>query len=211
MNELTVGDVYQDDCDCQGYSCYDPFACNFSTAGLQDDGLCTYVTEYEIVGSTDPFSSTLQEYTYTETPGSTYEWTVQGGSVTDGDGTSVLSVVWTDEGNGEICVVETTADGCVGQEVCLDVIVRLSSVQELPQGQVEVYPNPARDWLQLQWTGPVLNDARVVLRDAAGRVVLNQQVAEQETLDVSSFGAGSYVLEFSVPEFGSIQRQVVIQ
>ena len=211
MNELTVGDVYQDDCDCQGYSCYDPFACNFSTAGIQDDDLCSYVSEYGIVGNTDPYSATLQEYTYTETPGSTYEWTVQGGSVTDGDGTSILSVVWTDEGNGSVCVVETTADGCVGQEVCLDVLVRLSSVQELPQGQFEVYPNPARDWLQLQWTGPVLNNARVVLRDAAGRVVLSQQVAEQEALDVSSFGAGAYVLEFSVPEFGSIQRQVVIQ
>ena len=211
MNELTVGDVYQDDCDCQGYSCYDPFACNFSTAGIQDDDLCSYVSQYGIVGNTDPYSATLHEYTYTETPGSTYEWTVQGGSVTDGDGTSILSVVWTDEGNGSVCVVETTADGCVGQEVCLDVLVRLSSVQELPQGQFEVYPNPARDWLQLQWTGPVLNNARVVLRDAAGRVVLSQQVAEQEALDVSSFGAGAYVLEFSVPEFGSIQRQVVIQ
>ena len=191
MNELTVGDVYQDDCDCQGYSCYDPFACNFSTAGIQDDDLCSYVSQYGIVGNTDPYSATLQEYTYTETPGSTYEWTVQGGSVTDGDGTSILSVVWTDEGNGSVCVVETTADGCVGQEVCLDVLVRLSSVQELPQGQFEVYPNPARDWLQLQWTGPVLNNARVVLRDAAGRVVLSQQVAEQEALDVSSFGAGA--------------------
>ena len=211
MNELTVGDVYQEDCDCQGFSCYDPFACNFSTAGLQDDDLCSYVTEYDIVGSTDPFSSTLQVYTYTETAGSTYDWTVEGGSVTDGDGTSTLSVVWTDEGNGSICVVETTADGCVGQEVCLDVLVRLSSVQELPQGQLEVYPNPARDWLQVQWTGPVLNNASVVLRDAAGRVVLNQQVSERESLDVSSFEAGAYVLEFSVPEFGSIQRQIVIQ
>ena len=211
MNELTVGDVYQDDCDCQGYSCYDPFACNFSTAGIQDDDLCSYVSQYVIVGNTDPYSATLQEYTYAETPGSTYEWTVQGGSVTDGDGTSILSVVWTDEGNGSVCVVETTADGCVGQEVCLDVLVRLSSVKEFPQGQFEVYPNPARDWLQLQWTGPALNNARVVLRDAAGRVVLSQQVAEQEALDVSSFGAGAYVLEFSVPEFGAIQRQVVIQ
>ena len=211
MNDLTVGDVYQDDCDCQGFSCYDPFACNFSTAGLQDDDLCLYVTEYEIVGSTDPFSSTLQVYTYTETSGSSYEWTVEGGSVTDGEGTSALNVVWTEEGNGSICVVETTADGCVGQEVCLEVTVRLSSVQELPQGQFEAYPNPARDWLQVHWTGPVLNNARVVLRDAAGRIVLNRQVSEQESLDVSMLGDGVYVLEFSVPEFGSIQRQVVIQ
>ena len=184
---------------------------HFSTAGLQDDDLCFYVFQYDIEGTTDPFSSTLQVYTYTGTAGSTYEWTVDGGSVTDGDGTNVLNVVWTDEGNGSICVVETTVDGCVGQEVCLDVIVRLSSVQELPQGQFEVYPNPARDWLQLQWTGPVLHGARILLRDASGRVVMDEQVAEQESLDVSSLGAGAYVLEFTVPEWGSIQRQVVIQ
>ena len=136
---------------------------------------------------------------------------MEGGSVTDGDGTSTLDVVWTEEGNGSICVVETTADGCVGSEVWVDVTVRLSSVQELPQGQLEIYPNPARDWLQLLWTGPVLNNACIVLRDASGRVVLNQNVSERESLDVSSFGAGAYVLEFAVPEFGSIQRQVVIQ
>ena len=211
MDELTVGDVYQEDCDCQGYSCYDPFACNFSTAGLQNDDLCFYVSEYEIEGNADPFSSTLQVYTYTETVGSTYEWTVVGGDVTDGQGTSVLNVVWNEEGDGSICVVETTAEGCVGQEVCFDVFVRLSSVQELPQGKFEVYPNPARDWLLLQWTGPSLNNAQVLLRDGSGRTVIAQQVAEQEALDVSSLSAGAYVLEFSVPEFGSIQRQVVIQ
>lgn len=211
MDELTVGDVYQEDCDCQGYSCYDPFACNFSTAGLQNDDLCFYVSEYEIEGNADPFSSTLQVYAYTETAGSTYEWTVVGGSVTDGQGTSVLNVVWTEEGDGSICVVETTAEGCVGQEVCFDVFVRLSSVQELPQGKFEVYPNPARDWILLQWTGPSLNNAQVLLRDGSGRTVIAQQVAEQESLDVSSLSAGAYVLEFSVPEFGSIKRQVVIQ
>ena len=211
MSDLTVGDVYQDDCDCKGYSCYDPFACNFSTDGLQDDGLCFYVSEFEIEGNTDPYSSTLQSYTYAETPGSTYEWTVEGGSVTDGDGTGTLSVVWTEEGDGLVCVVETTAEGCVGPEVCFEVTVRLSSVQELPQGTFDVFPNPARDWLQLQWTGPTLNDAHILLRDATGRSVLRQQVGEREALDVSGFSAGAYLLEFTVPEYGSIQRQVVIQ
>ena len=99
----------------------------------------------------------------------------------------------------------------MGPEVCFEVTVRLSSVQELPQGTFDVFPNPARDWLQLQWTGPTLNDAHILLRDATGRSVLRQQVGEREALDVSGFSAGAYLLEFTVPEYGSIQRQVVIQ
>lgn len=211
MNELTLGDVYQQDCDCQGYSCYDPFACNFNVAGVQDDDLCEYVPEYEIVGSTNPFSSTLQEYTYSGASGSTYEWTVEGGSITDGNGTDALNVVWTEAGQGEVCVTETTEDGCVGSEVCLDVFVVLSSVGELPQGELSLFPNPAQDWLQLAWTGQNLNNAHVILRDATGRIVKAQQVSEQETLDVSSLTSGTYHLEFTAPDYGTIQRQVVIQ
>jgi len=206
-----VGDVYQQDCDCQGYSCYDPFACNFSVAGVQDDDLCEYVPEYEIVGSTNPFSSTLQEYTYSGASGSTYDWTVEGGSITDGNGTDALNVVWTEAGQGEVCVTETTEDGCVGSEVCLDVFVVLSSVGELPQGELSIFPNPAQDWRQLAWTGQSLNNAHVIFRDATGRIVKVQQVSEQETLDVSSLTSGTYHLEFTAPDYGTIQRQVVIQ
>ena len=211
MNELTVGDVYQDDCDCKGYSCYDPFACNFSTAGLQDDDLCFYVLNMTLLAALIPFSSTLQTYTYTELQA----------APTSGLWKEAVSLTVTErapwmwfgpkKGMARFVSLKPQPTGAWVQEVCLDVTVRLSSVQELPQGQLEIYPNPARDWLQLQWTGPVLNNACIVLRDASGRVVLSQHVAEQESLDVSSFGAGAYVLEFSVPEFGSIQRQVVIQ
>ena len=211
MNDLTEGDVFQQDCDCQGYSCFDPFACNFSVDGIQDDELCNYVPENEILGSTEPYSSTLQEYTYSGSEGSTYEWTVVGGSITDGNGSETLNVVWTEEGAGEVCVVETTEAGCVGDEVCLEINVVLSAIGELPQGDFSLFPNPARDRIQLDWTGQNLNNAHVIFRDATGRIVKAQQVSEQETLDVSSLTSGTYHLEFTAPDYGTIQRQVVIQ
>jgi len=209
--DLTEGDVIDDNCECVGYSCYDETACNFSTEGIEDNTLCSYISQYDIVGSTDPYSQTLQVYTYTATAGSTYEWTVVGGDILEGNGTNELSVVWNVGGAGSVCVTETNADGCSGDQVCLIVDVNLSSVSEMLDGTLDVFPIPAVDNLHLVWTGPTLDNAFVTLRDAAGRVVKVAQVGERDVLDIGALSAGSYMLEFTVPARGSIQRRIMIQ
>ena len=209
--ELTVGDVVSDNCECLGYSCYDETACNYSTEGIEDNSVCSYIAQYDIVGSTDPYSQTLQVYTYTATAGSTYEWTIVGGDILEGNGTNELSVVWNVGGAGSVCVTETNADGCSGEQECLIVNVNLSSVSEMLDGTLELFPVPAVENLHLVWTGPTLDNAFVTLRDAAGRVVKLQQVGERDVLDIGALSAGSYMLEFTVPARGSIQRRIMIQ
>jgi hypothetical protein len=56
-----------------------------------------------------------------------------------------------------------------------------------------------------------LDNAYVVLRDAAGRAVKEIQVNQRDVLDISSLSAGSYMLEFTVPERGAIKRRIVVQ
>ena len=209
--ELTVGDVVSDNCECLGYSCYDETACNYSTEGIEDNSVCSYIAQYDIVGSTDPYSQTLQVYTYTATAGSTYEWTIVGGDILEGNGTNELSVVWNVGGAGSVCVTETNADGCSGEQECLIVDVNLSAVSEMLDGTLELFPVPAVETLHLVWTGPTLDNAFVTLRDAAGRVVKLQQVGERDVLDIGALSAGSYMLEFTVPARGSIQRRIMIQ
>ena len=209
--ELTVGDVVSDNCECLGYSCYDETACNYSTEGIEDNTVCSYIAQYDIVGSTDPYSQTVQVYTYTATAGSTYEWTIVGGDILEGNGTNELSVVWNAGGAGSVCVTETNADGCSGEQECLIVDVNLSSVSEMLDGTLELFPVPAVENLHLVWTGPTLDNAFVTLRDAAGRVVKFQQVGERDVLDIGALSAGSYMLEFTVPARGSIQRRIMIQ
>ena len=209
--ELTVGDVVSDNCECLGYSCYDETACNYSTEGIEDNTVCSYIAQYDIVGSTDPYSQTLQVYTYTATAGSTYEWTIVGGDILEGNGTNELKVVWNVGGAGSVCVTETNADGCAGEQECLIVDVNLSSVSEMLDGTLELFPVPAVENLHLVWTGPTLDNAFVTLRDAAGRVVKLQQVGERDVLDIGALSAGSYMLEFTVPARGSIQRRIMIQ
>ena len=209
--ELTEDDEIQGDCGCLGVSCHDPEACNFSTEGIEDDSVCSYIGQYTLTGETDPFSQTLQVYTYTDTEGSSYEWNVIGGDILEGNGTSEISVVWNVGGPGSVCVVETSEGGCEGDEVCLIVDVNVSSIEEALEGSLEIFPVPARDNLHLVWTGPTLDNAYVVLRDAAGRAVKEIQVNQRDVLDISALSAGSYMLEFTVPERGAIKRRIVVQ
>ena len=211
MEDITQGDVIQSDCSCQGYSCYDEEACNYSTLGLEDNSYCSYVTQYEITGNAEPYSQTLQVYTYTATAGSTYEWTVVGGDILEGNGTNEISIVWNVGGAGSVCVTETNSEGCSGDEVCFIVDVSLSSVSEMLDGTLEVFPIPAVDVLQVVWSGPTLDNAFVTLRDASGRVVLSKQVVQRDVVDVAGLSAGAYMLEFTVPARGSIQRRIMIQ
>ncbi len=210
-NELTEGDVIQSDCVCQGYSCYDDAACNFSTDGIQDATLCSYISTYAVSGNVDPYSQTLQAYTYTNTAGSSYEWTIVGGDLLEGNGTNEISVVWNVGGPGSVCVVETNDGGCVGEEVCLLVDVNLSSIAEVLEGTLDVFPVPAQTNLHVIWNGPTIDNAFVTLRDASGRVVRVAQVSERDVLDVSNLASGAYTLDFTVPSRGTLQRRIMVQ
>lgn len=208
---LTYGDIVQDNCVCLGFSCYDELACNYSTAGVEDAAMCSYLGSYDITGNASPYSQTLQSYTYPETTGSTYAWTIVGGDIVDGNGSSALYVVWNQGGPGSVCVVETTSAGCVGDQVCLIVDVSLSGVEEHLGGRLDVFPIPSAGTLNLVWVGPTLDNATITLRDATGRIVHAQSVQERHMLDLNWLGAGSYMLDFIVPDRGSIQRRVLIQ
>jgi hypothetical protein len=209
--DLTEGDVIMADCGCMGYSCYDPEACNYSTDGIEDASVCSYITLYDITGNAEPYSQTLQVYTYTNTAGSSYEWTVTGGDIVDGQGDNEVSIVWNVEGPGQLCVVETNDGDCSGEEVCFDVTVTLSSVDDMLGGTLDVFPVPATDNVHVIWTGPTVDNAFVVVRDAAGRNVMSTPVGQRDVLDISNLSSGSYMLEYTIPARGQIQRRILVQ
>ena len=166
---------------------------------------------HEITGNAEPYSQTLQVYTYTATAGSTYEWTVVGGDILEEMAPMKSASSGMLAGLVQFGVTETNSEGCSGDEVCFIVDVSLSSVSEMLDGTLEVFPIPAVDALQVIWSGPTLDNAFVTLRDASGRVVLSKQVVQRDVVDVAGLSAGAYMLEFTVPARGSIQRRIMIQ
>lgn len=64
-------------------------------------------------------------YAVANTTGSTYQWTVTGGTISTGQGTDAIQVNWQAAGSGSylVTVQETDANGCEGLPVTCGVTV----------------------------------------------------------------------------------------
>jgi hypothetical protein len=67
----------------------------------------------EIDGPSPVCEGQTDTYSTPDIAGHTYEWTVVGGNITEGQGTHQIKVTWTSSGTGSVTVKETiTATGC---------------------------------------------------------------------------------------------------
>ncbi len=64
-----------------------------------------------------------QNYSVVNTPGSTYNWIVNGGGTLNNNSQNFTQVDWTSVGDWVLSVQETTVDGCVGDTVSVDIRV----------------------------------------------------------------------------------------
>ncbi|HLG35061.1 MAG TPA: PKD domain-containing protein [Bacteroidia bacterium] len=64
-----------------------------------------------------------QMYTTSGSAGSTFTWTVTGGTIASGQGNDTIFVDWGSAGGGTVTVVETNSFGCAGAPVVLNVTI----------------------------------------------------------------------------------------
>ena len=214
QNPDTVNDTIQDDCECEGQTqsisgCTDSLACNYNPDATIDDGSCVYVELYTIVGSNVPAAFTTEIYTYTETAGSAYDWVVDGGIISSGQGTSAIEVVFGAEGSGTISVQETNTDACMGEVVFLDIIILPTNIEEIDAYQVDVYPNPAKDAFTIA-VDPVLINTNYRLFDNTGKLVIDGRVESSTHLvNTLNLANGQYTLVIVGVEGVTVKRIVV--
>lgn len=70
--------------------------------------------------------------------GSTYQWSVLGGSIAGGQGTDTLRVNWGGPGNGWVKVIPTNRYGCVGDSVVKNVLKNALLITVPPVGDTDV-------------------------------------------------------------------------
>jgi hypothetical protein len=159
-----------------------------------------------VTGSSSPSSFANSTYTCVNNVGSTYTWSVNNGVIANGQGTNSVSILWGAEGVGSVSVVETTADGCVGDVVTFDVVIIPNSIEEL-SNQLILYPNPATTELNLQITSDLIGTDVFVL-DALGKQIFKQQILSTNTIiNTSSFAVGNYVVKVG----GGVKRFEVVR
>ncbi|UOQ77540.1 phospholipase D-like domain-containing protein [Hymenobacter sp. 5516J-16] len=96
-----------------------------------------------------------------------------------------------------------------GVQVCSLVLSNKKTVQ---QSAVQVYPNPTSGKFQLRVQASAARTARVVLRDATGRVVLDQIKplnGQEVSVDASALRAGLYLVQIETAESTQVSRVVV--
>ncbi len=199
-NPDTFNDAYQENCECEGIDvsgevlgCTDEDACNYDDEATFDDGSCEYVDLFTINGPENPVIGQSVNYFYAPNDGSSYAWTTQSGTIVSGQGTFSVNISWAEETADQVCVTETRADGCEGDQVCLNVNA-VVNVEDLERGsEVKCYPNPANEWVVLQPENPSIQYF-TTLYDLQGKVLLNAQHVGQTLLDISGLSTGVYVL-----------------
>jgi hypothetical protein len=84
-----------------------------------------------ITGTVNAAQFQTETYSVTQSSGSTYNWWMNGGNIQSGLGTNIVDVIWNVAGQESIYVLETDANGCVGDTVSLPVSIIVSSIEEM--------------------------------------------------------------------------------
>ena len=159
-----------------------------------------------ITGPVGPEAFSSSTYTCNGATNSTYNWTVTNGVIASGQGTNTVNILWASTGLGNVSVVETTAEGCVGTTLSQDVVVIPVSVEELSNALI-LYPNPVTTELNLQTTSDLIGTDFFIF-DALGKQIMKQQIlSTNTTINTSAFAAGNYVVKVG----GVVKRFEVVR
>lgn len=163
-------------------------------AVVYDVNVQCVVSGNAISGPVGPEAFSNSTYTCNGAANSTYNWTVTNGVIASGQGTNTVNILWASTGIGNVSVVETTAEGCVGTTLSQDVVVVPVNVEELSNAFI-LYPNPVSTSLNIQTTSELIGTDLFVY-DALGKQILKQQIlSTNTTINTSAFAAGNYVVK----------------
>ncbi len=84
-----------------------------------------------ITGSGTATQFQTETYSVMQSSGSIYNWWMNGGVIQSGLGTNTVDVIWNTAGQGDIYVIETDVNGCMGDTISLAVSILVSSIEEI--------------------------------------------------------------------------------
>ena len=135
-------------------------------------------------------------YTTASNPSSTYVWTVTGGTITSGQGSNQVTVLWGNPGNGTITVSETTLANCDGTSPVFAVSINAcTGIEDDKADGFNIYPNPASDVLNFRMGNAA--KMNVSIYNHIGQVVYHSDNVKatgsgEVRIDISDLNTGSY-------------------
>ncbi|HRE24226.1 MAG TPA: T9SS type A sorting domain-containing protein, partial [Bacteroidia bacterium] len=120
---------------------------------------------------------------------------------------------WT-TGNGAVMLMASNSCGS-GTKVFNVVLDNCREAGIETAKQINVYPNPANDMVNISYQSTTTELIKVSMMDYSGKLVINQNVQvtsgmNNYTLDVSKMASGVYMLNIQ-SESGNMQRKLIKQ
>ena len=142
------------------------------------------------------------EYSVAFSEYSTYEWTVDGGDITSGQGTNELTVYWTAAQGSTtyVDVTESKIENCQGIAETFEVTIdECVGVEELTEGNINVFPNPANSILNISLDNISSSKVEIKMFNAQGKIALIKEINNTDSesttkLDVSNLPQGIYLM-----------------
>jgi hypothetical protein len=157
-----------------------------------------------ITGSADVVEFDLVFYSVTGSPGSVFDWIVEGGNIVSGEGTNSIYVHWDSGPKGNVSVIETNATGCTGDSVSLEVSIMGVGIHDEESGcsQMIVYPNPFRESALIRFPNPGKDIYTITVTDLSGRIcrIIKNIITSEIMLERRDLQKGFYLLEIRGPK-----------
>ena len=192
--------------------CMDATACNYDSSAWTNDE-CEYGPSAGVIEGEQNviLNAGTTEWSYScSDEASSYEWTVTGGSIISGQGTSFVTVEWTgDITDGEISVIAFSEDGCPGASSTLGVDVVMGVEYLILSDNLTIFPSPASSNITVSLDG-IQGNNRCQIYSLTGKKVL-EFVLENNSriLDVSALTNSTYILTVDTDQ-GLVKQAFVI-
>ena len=190
--------------------CQDETACNYDANAWTNDE-CEYGPSAGVIEG--PQSINLNDINTTEwsyscsDEASSFEWTITGGTILSGQGTSFVTVEWTTD--GAISVTAISADGCSGTTSTLEIDILMGLEGLTFSDNLNIFPSPASSNITITLDG-IEGSTSCQIYGLTGKKVLAFVLANNtRILDVSHLANGTYILAVDT-DHGLLRQAFVI-
>ncbi len=141
-----------------------------------------------------------------------YSWSVMHGEILSTQGGDTIVVVWTQSGQGNVSVVETTTNGCEGDTVQVSISISPTSIEKPRFGHLKIYPNPASQWITVQLATQEFNPWDLEILDMTGKTIRSFRSISKNKFQVSLDNLSQGIYFFRITNSSGVEiRKVVVE
>jgi hypothetical protein len=190
----------------------DAEACNYDVSAWTNDD-CEYGPSAGVIegDASVEVGVGVSEWSYScSDDADSFEWTITGGTILSGQGTSFVTVEWNGENpDGVLTVAASSASGCVGAISTISVDV-VSGVETLVFSQnLDVFPSPTSSTITVYLDGAfALSNNLCEIYSISGQKMMEFTLSQSE-IDVSGLSNGTYLITVKT-ERGLVRQSFVV-